>query len=109
MFQRWSNNLFKSTPHRVVNVDMAKSRYSMPYFVDPGRNVMIENITDQPALYPPISAYEYLKWRLAQSYVDENYTDNKKIGKEGEQYLPETSVYSILTPPPKSNYHLFLS
>ena len=103
MFQRWTNDLLKSTPHRVMNVDMDRPRYTMPYFVDPGRDVIIKNLTSQPDKYPPISAYEYLKWRLAQSYVDDNYTENEEVGKEGEQYLPESSLYSILTPPPKSN------
>ena len=53
----------------------------MPYFVDPGRDVMIKNLTNEPDKYPPISAYEYLKWRLAQSYIDDNYEENK-IRKE---------------------------
>jgi len=103
MFQRWTNDTLKSTPHRVVNVDMDKPRYSMPYFVDPGRDVMIKNLTNQPDKYPPISAYEYLKWRLAQSYVDDNYIENQEVGKEGEQYLPENEAYlnKILPIPPK--------
>ena len=44
----------------------------MPYFVDPGRDVIIDNLTDQTDKYPPISANDYLKWRLAQSYTDNN-------------------------------------
>ena len=79
MFARWTNDLFKSTPHRVMNVAMDRPRYSMPYFVDPGRDVMIENLMGTPAKYPPISAYEYLKWRLAQSYDDDNYIENVQI------------------------------
>ena len=94
MFQRWTNDLLKSTPHRVVNVDMDKSRYSMPYFVDPGRDIMIKNLTNKPDKYPPISAYEYLKWRLAQSYVDNEYIDNKEVGEDGKQYLPEEQRYA---------------
>ena len=94
MFQRWTNDLLKSTPHRVVNVDMDKPRYSMPYFVDPGRDVMIKNLTNEPDKYPPISAYEYLKWRLAQSYVDENYIENEEVKKDGKQYLPEEQLYT---------------
>ena len=94
MFQRWTNDLLKSTPHRVVNVDMDKPRYSMPYFVDPGRDVMIKNLTNKPDKYPPISAYEYLKWRLAQSYVDNEYIDNKEVGEDGKQYLPEEQRYA---------------
>ena len=95
MFARWSNDILKSTPHRIVNSDLSRPRYSMPYFVDPGRDVMIENITKNPAKYPPISAYEYLKWRLAQSYVDENYIENEQVGKDGGLHLPEESEYSI--------------
>ena len=94
MFARWTNDLFKSTPHRVVNVAMDRPRYSMPYFVDPGRDVMIENLMGTPAKYPPISAYEYLKWRLAQSYVDDDYTENVQVREDGEQYLPEQQKYS---------------
>ena len=95
MFARWSNDILKSTPHRIVNSDLSRPRYSMPYFVDPGRDVMIENITKDPAKYPPISAYEYLKWRLAQSYVDDNYTENEEVAKYGDLHLPEESEYSI--------------
>ena len=94
MFARWTNDLFKSTPHRVVNVSMDRPRYSMPYFVDPGRDVMIENLMNTPDKYPPISAYEYLKWRLSQSYVDNDYTENEQVKEDGKQYLPEKQKYS---------------
>ena len=94
MFARWSNDILKSTPHRIVNSDLSRARCSMPYFVDPGREVMIENITKDPAKYPPISAYEYLKWRLAQSYVDDDYAGNDQVEKEGLQHIPEKSEYS---------------
>ena len=94
MFARWTNDLFKSTPHRVVNVAMDRPRYSMPYFVDPGRDVMIENLMGTPAKYPPISAYEYLKWRLAQSYVDDEYIEDEQVREDGKQYLPEKQKYS---------------
>ncbi len=94
MFARWSNDILKSTPHRIVNSDLSRPRYSMPYFVDPGRDVIIENLTKDPAKYPPISAYEYLKWRLAQSYVDDSYTGNEQVAKDGNLHLPEKSEYS---------------
>jgi isopenicillin N synthase-like dioxygenase len=79
MLSRWSNGILKSTNHRIVNTDLTRSRYSMPYFVDAGRDVMIENFTNQPDKFEPISAYEYLKWRLAQSYVDDAYIENENI------------------------------
>ena len=94
MFARWSNDTLKSTNHRIVNTDLTRARYSMPYFVDPGRDVMIKNLTNEPDKYPPISAYEYLKWRLAQSYVDNEYIDNKEVGEDGKQYLPEEQRYA---------------
>ena len=93
MFARWTNDVLKSTNHRIVNTDLTRSRYSMPYFVDPGRDVIIKNLTNQPDKYPPISAYEYLKWRLAQSYVDNEYIDNKEVGEDGKQHLPENQKY----------------
>ena len=58
---------------------------------------MIKNLTREPDKYPPISAYEYLKWRLAQSYIDDNYEENKEVGKDGAQHLPEESEYSLLS------------
>ena len=95
MLARWSNDTLKSTPHRVVNVAMDRPRFSMPYFVDPGRDVMIENLmVNEPNKYPPISAYEYLKWRLAQSYIDDEYVENEEVGKDGKQYLPEEQLYA---------------
>jgi len=63
----------------------------MPYFVDAGRDVMIENFTDQPSRYEPIKAYDYLKWRLAQSYDDDTYIEDVEIKKEGQQYISETT------------------
>jgi isopenicillin N synthase-like dioxygenase len=87
LFSRWSNGILKSTNHRIVNTDMTRSRYSMPYFVDAGRDVMIENFTDQPSKYEPIKAYDYLKWRLAQSYDDDTYIEDVNIKKEGQQYI----------------------
>ena len=58
---------------------------------------MIKNLTNEPDKYPPISAYEYLKWRLAQSYIDDNYKENKEVGKDGAQHLPEEAEYSFLS------------
>jgi isopenicillin N synthase-like dioxygenase len=89
MFQRWSNDVLKSTPHRVTNASMEKPRYSMPHFVGARRDVVVENlIPQQKAKYPPIKAYDYLQWRLAQSYQDDKYVENTTITKEGQQHLP---------------------
>jgi len=87
MFQRWSNDILKSTNHRVLNTNLNKSRFSMPYFVDPGRDVLIDNFSNKPSLYEPISAYDYLKWRLAQSFKDHDFQVNKEIGNNVKKYL----------------------
>ena len=83
MFQRWSNDTLRSAKHRVRATHLDKERWSMPFFVDPGRDVIIENLTLQPRKYPPISAYEYLKWRLAQMYKDDTYVEKEEL-KEDE-------------------------
>jgi len=67
MFQRWTNDTYISTPHRVMNV-LDKTRYSMPYFVGPNKDTIVKNLTKEPSKYEPISSYEYLLWRLQQSY-----------------------------------------
>ena len=68
LLQRWTNDYFKSTKHRVVNSHIDQERWSMPHFVDPKPGTIVQNPTDQPAKYEPIESLEYLNWRLAQSY-----------------------------------------
>jgi len=68
LLQRWTNDYFKSTKHRVVNSHMHLNRYSMPHFVDPTPGTMVSNLTEEKAKYEPIESKEYLMWRLAQSY-----------------------------------------
>ncbi|KAK3062405.1 hypothetical protein LTS18_004119, partial [Coniosporium uncinatum] len=65
---RWTNDMYKSTVHRVVN-RMAESRYSVPFFFSINYDQTVETlpkcITDQcPAKYPPISAGRYIWERL---------------------------------------------
>ena len=62
LLQRWTNDYFKSTKHRVTN------GYSMPHFVDPTPGTIVENLLKEPNHYDPIESKEYLMWRLAQSY-----------------------------------------
>ncbi len=73
MFQRWSNDTLKSTNHRVVNTVHAKSRYSMPYFIDPGYNVLIKNFTNDPDKHSPITTDEYFKQTLAQHNIEQSW------------------------------------
>lgn len=74
MLQRLTNNVFKSTTHRVVNPPKEKwhePRYSIPFFLHPRSEMRLDClpqcITDSnPMHYAPISAGEYLNERLAE-------------------------------------------
>jgi isopenicillin N synthase-like dioxygenase len=68
LLQRWTNDYFVSTKHRVVNSHIHQERYSMPHFVDPTVGTIVQNLRNEPAKYEPIESKEYLMWRLAQSY-----------------------------------------
>ena len=91
MFQRWTNDTFLSTPHRVLNTDMKQARYTMPHFVTPRRDVIVTNLMNDEAKYDPISAYSYLQWRLSKSYEDDDYLEQAHTKKEGDTHLPENT------------------
>jgi len=67
LLQRWTNDIYVSTPHRVVNQHLDKSRYSFPHFIHPNDNVKVDSLIGEQK-YETIGAKEYLVWRLNQSY-----------------------------------------
>ena len=74
MLSRHTNNLLKSTVHRVVNPDrelLKKSRYSIPFFMHPisemKLNVLESCISDEsPKSFDDISAGDFLNERLVE-------------------------------------------
>jgi isopenicillin N synthase-like dioxygenase len=71
MLSRISNEVIPSTTHRVVNPQGAKntSRYSMPFFVHPNPDTVLECIPScigKGAKYPPINAHDFLLQRLEE-------------------------------------------
>ncbi|MDB5684577.1 MAG: 2OG-Fe(II) oxygenase [Sphingomonas bacterium] len=75
MLQRLTNNVLKSTTHRVRNPAperRGRSRYSMPFFLHFRPDLRIETLpqcvgADRPDLYPqPITANDYLLQRLRE-------------------------------------------
>ena len=68
LLQRWTNDYFVSTKHRVVNSHIHLPRYSMPHFVDPKHGTIVCNIHDTPTKYRPVFSHEYLEFRLEQTY-----------------------------------------
>ncbi|WP_151954807.1 isopenicillin N synthase family dioxygenase [Sphingomonas sp. EC-HK361] len=75
MLQRLTNHVLPSTTHRVVNPPPERrghSRYSMPFFLHPAPDFLIETLpgcitADRPNRYPqPITAHDYLHERLVE-------------------------------------------
>jgi len=70
---RWTNDIFKSTVHRAINKS-GQERYSMPLFYGVDYNVPLEPIPScvssvMPAKYEVITAGEYVKRRLEETYA----------------------------------------
>ena len=69
---RWSNDVYVSTLHRVVN-RAGRPRYSVAFFGDPAANAHVAclpSCTDaaHPPKYPPIDYGTYLAQRLSAAY-----------------------------------------
>ena len=76
IMKRLTNHVLPSTPHRVVNPPgeaARRSRYSIPFFMHPDPDYVIETLpqcisTDNPNRYPePLSAHEFLLQRLREN------------------------------------------
>jgi len=68
---RWTNDVYVSNPHRVVNAS-GRERYSIAFFFDPNPEARVEAIPScvaagAAAKYTPILAADYLKMRLDAS------------------------------------------
>ncbi|HJM97294.1 MAG TPA: 2OG-Fe(II) oxygenase family protein [Acidimicrobiales bacterium] len=68
MLARWTNDRYCSTPHRARTPDV-KSRYSIPFFINPDPESVIEPIEscvtrENPTRYKPITAGVYLAARI---------------------------------------------
>ena len=75
MLQRLTNHVYPSTSHRVVNPQNAnarKPRYSVPYFLHPNPDVVLDPVSecitpDNPSRYDTsITSHEYLMQRLRE-------------------------------------------
>lgn len=74
--QRWTNDVLKSTPHRVGLPSpqfRSQSRYSVALFCDPNPDVELRCLescqsSDRPSRYSPILAGDYLASRLSATY-----------------------------------------
>jgi isopenicillin N synthase-like dioxygenase len=72
LMQRWTNDHFVSTLHRVRRTGGREDRYSIAFFVDPDANVQVECIescisAQRPARYSAVSAGEHIYAKNAAS------------------------------------------
>ncbi|MCV6592818.1 MAG: isopenicillin N synthase family oxygenase [Silicimonas sp.] len=66
---RWTNDIYVSTPHRVL---IPKNpRRSLAFFLDPNPDALIEALPGTGAAkYPPVTGADYLRHRLDATYTE---------------------------------------
>ncbi len=73
LMARWTNGIYNSNMHRVMNKQPDGVRYSLPYFHSPREDAVIEPIPtcvtpDHPRLYPPCTTGEHMMEMFRRSY-----------------------------------------
>ena len=72
MLQRWTNDLFRSTNHRVLNTT-GKERYSIGFFLEMSHDTIIECFPtccseSRKQMYSPVAFGDYVRKKLEKSY-----------------------------------------
>jgi isopenicillin N synthase-like dioxygenase len=74
MLERWTNGMYCSTLHRVVNTS-GRERYSVPFFFEPAFDTVVECLPgccslENPAKYPPTTSGEHLLSKYRATHAD---------------------------------------
>jgi isopenicillin N synthase-like dioxygenase len=74
LMARWTNGAFASTFHRVANLS-GRSRYSIPCFVGPNADTLIEALPScigpgNPPQHPPVRAGEYVSTLIYHNFYN---------------------------------------
>jgi isopenicillin N synthase-like dioxygenase len=72
MIQRWTNDRFVSTPHRVIN-PARRDRLSIPFFANADYDAVVTCLPSccgpgNPARYPPLNVGEFMVERFSQNF-----------------------------------------
>ena len=68
MMARWTNGRFASTPHRVVN-RTGKDRISVPFFMNPDYDAVIECVTaGEKPRFPPLHVGEFMYGKFTENW-----------------------------------------
>lgn len=94
MLARWTNDRYRSTPHRVVG-PTGSDRISIPFFVNPDPDTVVTCIpacvsADRPARYGPVTAGAFLAQRIdgsAEPYVDPGEGPVRRMASEKDEEL----------------------
>lgn len=71
LLARWTGNVYRSTPHRVVNRS-GRERLSLVFAFDPDPQTLVDPrqvVTDGSAIDVPIRCGDYLQWRFGKSFA----------------------------------------
>jgi isopenicillin N synthase-like dioxygenase len=73
MLERWTNGVYHSTMHRVLNRSSERDRYSVPFFFEPDYHTRIECLpmcrsASNPPRYAPCTAGEHIAQMYRKTY-----------------------------------------